>query len=114
MLYKLVGFTAFAALGTMLCLAPYQSTIARLVMHSQNQVLSAADDRLTLTTESFQAIKVVKLFAWEQQFAQTLAETREVELQALRKKVAFCALGGVSMCQSVFVSPIRPMKVLHC
>jgi len=100
MLFKLIGFSAFAAVGAMLCLTPYQSTIARLFMRYQNQVLNAADDRLTLTTEVFQAIKVLKFFAWERKFAQKLAEKRDAELHALRQRVTVFALGGVALCES--------------
>lgn len=99
MLFKLIGFSAFAAVAAMLCLTPYQSTVARLFMKYQNQVLNAADDRLTLTTEVFQAIKVLKFFAWERKFAEKLAEKRTVELVALRKRVVVFAMGGVALCR---------------
>lgn len=69
-------------------------------MRYENQVLSAADARLTLTTEVFQAIKVLKFFAWERKFAQKLAEKRDAELRALRKRVTVFALGGVALCES--------------
>lgn len=99
MLFRTIGFSAFAAVGAMLCLGPYQSTIARLFMKYQNQVLIAADERLSLTTEVFQAIKVLKFFAWERKFAEKLAEKRAAELRALRKRVTVFALGGVALCE---------------
>lgn len=99
MLFKLIGFSAFAAVGTMLCLTPYQSTVARLFMRYQTQVLNAADARLTLTTEVFQNIKVLKFFAWEKKFAEKLAERREIELQALRKSAIVFAFGAAGQCR---------------
>lgn len=99
MLFKLIGFSAFAAVGAMLCLTPYQSTVARLFMRYSNEILNAADDRLTLTTEVFQAIKVLKFFAWEKKFAEKLAEKRATELHALRKRVVVFAFGGVALCE---------------
>ena len=99
MLFNTIGYSAFAALATMLILLPIQSGVARFFMKYQSQVLAAADKRLSLTTEVFQAIKVLKFFAWEGKFQQKLDEKREVELVALRKRVIVFALGGISMCE---------------
>jgi ABC-type bacteriocin/lantibiotic exporter with double-glycine peptidase domain len=98
MLFKIIGFSAFASVGAMLCLGPYQSVIFRLFTKYQNEILLAADDRLSLTTEVFQAIKVLKFFAWERRFAEKLAEKRMTELHALRKRAGVFALGGVAFC----------------
>ena len=100
MLFKTIGYSGFAAVGTMLLLLPFQAGVARFFMRYQNQVLSAADDRLSLTTEVFQTIKVLKFFAWETKFKHSLQEKREAELNALRKRVIVFATGGVSMCKS--------------
>lgn len=100
MLFKTIGYAAFAAVATMIILLPIQSTVARFFMKYQSQVLLAADKRLSLTTEVFQAIKVLKFFAWERKFQEKLDERRNAELVALQKRVVVFACGGVSMCKS--------------
>jgi ABC-type multidrug transport system fused ATPase/permease subunit len=103
MLFNTIGYSAFAAVATMLILLPIQSGVARFFMRYQSQVLAAADKRLSLTTEVFQAIKVLKFFAWEGKFQQKLDEKREAELAALRKRVIVFALGGISMCKGLYL-----------
>ena len=98
MLFRTIGVSAFAAVGTMILLLPFQTIIARLFTVFQTRVLAAADDRLNLTTEVFQAIKALKFFAWEPKFMAMLSEKRDRELAALRKRVVVFALGGVSLC----------------
>lgn len=70
-------------------------------MHYQNQTVNAADARLTLTTEVFQAIKVLKYFAWEKKFAEKLTDKREVELRALRKRAIVFTLGAAAECEGI-------------
>lgn len=102
MLFNTIGYSAFAALGTMLLLLPLQTTVAKGFMKYQNEILLAADDRLSLTTEIFQAIKAIKFFAWEEKFSEKLEEKRSKELVALRKRVLVWAVGGIfTMCESI-------------
>jgi ABC-type multidrug transport system fused ATPase/permease subunit len=100
LLFKTIGVSAFAAFGTMILLVPAQTLVARFFMKYQNQVLVAADDRLSLTTEIFQAIKVLKFFAWERKFNDMLQKKRERELTALKKRVVVFAAGGIALCKS--------------
>ena len=100
LLVNTIGYSAFAAVGTMLLLIPFQTVVARFFMRYQNQLLSAADDRLSLTTEVFQAIKILKFFAWEEKFNEKLREKREAELTALKKRIIVFATGGIPMCKS--------------
>lgn len=99
LLFQTIGVSAFAAFGTMILLVPAQTLVARFFMKYQNQVLVAADDRLSLTTEVFQAIKVLKFFAWERKFNDMLQEKREKELTALKKRVVVFAAGGIALCK---------------
>lgn len=112
MLFRLIGFSAFAAVGIMLCLTPYQSIIARFFVRYQHQVLNAADARLTLTAEVFQAIKVLKFFAWETKFAEKLAGKREVELRALRNRATVFALGASAQCECDL--SVQFNQQMHC
>lgn len=100
LLYSTIGYSAFAAVGAMVFLLPCQTVVARLFMRYQNQVLVAADHRLSLTTEVFQAIKILKFFAWEEKFAKKLEERRQVELVALQKRVVIFAISGMFLCRS--------------
>lgn len=47
-------------------------------------MVTYTDDRVKVTNEILQAIKIVKLYAWEDSFAQKVTKTRNRELNLLK------------------------------
>ena len=48
-------------------------------------MLKAKDERMKLTTETFNSIKLLKLYNWENEFKTRILEARNVEMQVAKK-----------------------------
>ncbi|GAA5908059.1 uncharacterized protein JCM6883_004104 [Sporobolomyces salmoneus] len=93
LLFRLLGWSAIAGVAVLLILLPVQTQIAALYNRYQEQLLAAADARLTLATEVISQVRIVKYFAWESKFLEKMNETRRKELSALWKRALTMVLG---------------------
>ncbi|KAF9906098.1 hypothetical protein EC991_000965 [Linnemannia zychae] len=84
LLHRLLGWSAWVGFLTMLTIAPLQVWRAKVFGKLQRQKNSFIDERIRLTTEVLSAIKIVKLYAWEDAFLKRILEVRNVELGVLR------------------------------
>ncbi|KAF7589950.1 hypothetical protein BBP40_003489 [Aspergillus hancockii] len=84
LLYRLLGFSSFAGIVIMVFMLPVNLFIAKQFTKIQNQILAATDSRINATNEILQNIRIIKYFAWEQRFEDTVNEKRKAELKALR------------------------------
>ncbi|KAF8942793.1 hypothetical protein BGZ47_006115 [Haplosporangium gracile] len=84
LLHRLLGWSAWVGFLTMLTISPLQIWRARIFGKLQRKKNSFIDERLRLTTEVLSAIKIVKLYAWEDAFLKRILDVRNMELSALR------------------------------
>ncbi|KAE8352161.1 ATP-dependent bile acid permease [Aspergillus coremiiformis] len=84
LLYRLLGFSSFAGIVIMVFVLPVNLFIAKQFTKIQNQILASTDARIHATNEILQNIRIIKYFAWEQRFEDTVNEKRKAELKALR------------------------------
>ncbi|GAB1195744.1 hypothetical protein APSETT444_005007 [Aspergillus pseudonomiae] len=84
LLYRLLGFSSFAGIVIMVFMLPVNLFIAKQFTKIQNQILASTDARIHATNEILQNIRIIKYFAWEQRFEDTVNEKRKAELKALR------------------------------
>ncbi|KAE8321309.1 hypothetical protein BDV39DRAFT_186013 [Aspergillus sergii] len=84
LLYRLLGFSSFAGIVIMIFMLPVNLFIAKQFTKVQNQILTSTDARIHATNEILQNIRIIKYFAWEQRFEDTVNEKRKAELKALR------------------------------
>jgi hypothetical protein len=64
-----LGPSVFAGLGVMLCMMiPLNAIMARKVKTVQGQLMKIRDMRVKITNETVQAMKIIKLYAWEKSF----------------------------------------------
>ena len=61
----------------------YSSVITKLYIHCPNQ--GAADQRLKMSNEMLQGIKLLKLYGWERIYYEAIKKARIKELSALLK-----------------------------
>uniref|UniRef100_A0A7N8XXJ0 ATP-binding cassette, sub-family C (CFTR/MRP), member 9 n=1 Tax=Mastacembelus armatus TaxID=205130 RepID=A0A7N8XXJ0_9TELE len=105
LLYYFLGFSALVGASVIVLLAPIQYLVATKLADTQKSTLEYSTDRLKKTTEILKGIKLLKLYAWENIFCDSVEETRGKELTSL-KTFAFLnvlsALNGSSYF-SVFV-----------
>lgn len=84
LLYRIMGFSSFAGIALMVLMLPVNMLLAKQFHVVQKQILAGTDARIHATNEILQNIRIVKYFAWEQRFEDTVNEKRMVELKALR------------------------------
>ncbi|GAA6043182.1 hypothetical protein JCM8097_008715 [Rhodosporidiobolus ruineniae] len=94
LLYKLLGVSALAGVLTFIIIMPIQGWIGKLYGKYQLELLAAADQRLTLTTEIISEVRIVKFFAWERKFLEKMDQARRKELAALWRRALATTFGG--------------------
>jgi ABC-type multidrug transport system fused ATPase/permease subunit len=104
LLFKTIGLAALGGLMVLIVQMPVVSAFGWLYGKYSEKVQTATDERLHLTQEVIQAIRIVKSFAWQQSFAERLDEKRNIELRYLRYRLA-TQVGFVCsfLCGSIFV-----------
>ncbi|GAA5922614.1 uncharacterized protein JCM15063_003362 [Sporobolomyces koalae] len=102
LLFRLLGWSAIAGVAVLVLLLPVQTKVASLYNRYQEQLLAAADTRLTLATEVISQIRIVKYFAWENKFLEKMEVSRKKELGALWRRAMAMVLGQTLM----FSAPI--------
>jgi hypothetical protein len=88
LLFRVIGIAALAGLLVLIVQIPIVSAFGRLYGKYSGEVQSATDQRLHLAQEVFQAIRIVKSFAWEKSFTARLTEKRDIELKLMRRRLA--------------------------
>ncbi|PVI02265.1 P-loop containing nucleoside triphosphate hydrolase protein [Periconia macrospinosa] len=86
LLYRTLGPSIFAGVALMAAMIPINSRIAQRFGAIQMQVMAASDNRIQSTTEMVRNIRIIKFFAWEPHFEQTIENDRAKELQTLRSR----------------------------
>lgn len=85
MLFYYIGLSALAALALLVVLAPLTKYIAKKFTKLDEEMMEHRDRRVTLMTQTLNAIRVVKFFAWEQSVTEEVDDVRGKELHSRRK-----------------------------
>ena len=81
-----IGYApALAGLGCLICLFPFQNIFAADIGKIRRKMIQFSDERVKLINESLQAIRVIKLYAWEKPIEQRVNHVRQQESFWLRK-----------------------------
>uniref|UniRef100_A0A3P9IMM9 ATP-binding cassette, sub-family C (CFTR/MRP), member 8 n=1 Tax=Oryzias latipes TaxID=8090 RepID=A0A3P9IMM9_ORYLA len=94
LLYYLLGVSALIGASVIAVLAPVQYFVATKLSHTQKTTLEYSGERLKKTNELLRGVKLLKLYAWENIFRDSVEETRGRELSSLR---AFAIYTSISM-----------------
>ncbi|EXJ91043.1 hypothetical protein A1O1_04150 [Capronia coronata CBS 617.96] len=86
LLYKVLGFSSFAGIVLMILILPLNLYIAKSFQAAQKKIMAATDARIHVTNEVLQNIRIIKYFAWERRFQNSVNEKRKIELDALWRK----------------------------
>ncbi|KAJ7770817.1 hypothetical protein DFH07DRAFT_1057900 [Mycena maculata] len=93
-LYQVLGWSAFVGMGVMVLLFPLPGYVAKLVQTVQQQRLKRTDSRVQVVTETMNVLRMIKLFGWERQMNERVAEKREEELGWIWKRQMLDLLNG--------------------
>ncbi|RUS20234.1 hypothetical protein BC937DRAFT_95643 [Endogone sp. FLAS-F59071] len=83
MLYRVLGWSSFFGLAVMAVMMPLSNWTTSLFKKFQVALMKAKDERVAITNEFFQYIRVIKFASWENMFAKRVLKAREFELRKL-------------------------------
>ncbi|XP_045073739.1 ATP-binding cassette sub-family C member 9-like [Coregonus clupeaformis] len=105
LLYYLLGTSALIGASVIVLLAPVQYLIATKLADTQKSTLDHSTDRLKKTTEILKGIKLLKLYAWENIFCDSVEDTRGKELTSLRTFALYTSM-------SIFMNAALPIAAV--
>lgn len=85
LLFRFFGFSFLAGIGVMIFFIFGNYKMFKDYSSIQKNLLKAKDERMKLTTEGFDNIKILKLYNWENDFKNKILQYRETEISHLRK-----------------------------
>ncbi|XP_057180127.1 ATP-binding cassette sub-family C member 9 isoform X8 [Triplophysa rosa] len=112
LLYYLLGNSAIIGAGVILLLAPVQYLIATKLADTQKSTLDYSTDRLKKTTEILKGIKLLKLYAWDNIFCDSVEETREKELTSLKTFALYTSM-SIFMNAAIPIAAVLATFVTH-
>ncbi|XP_060886296.1 ATP-binding cassette sub-family C member 9 isoform X2 [Labrus mixtus] len=112
LLYYLLGCSALVGASVIVLLAPVQYLIATKLADTQKSSLEHSTDRLKKTSEILKGIKLLKLYAWENIFCDSVEETRGKELTSL-KTFAFYTSLSIFMNAAIPIAAVLATFVMH-
>ena len=86
LLFDFFSFSFFAGLGILLIFFLINLKISKLFHYYQKKMLEKKDIRMRASTETFENIKILKLYSWEKQFMKKCLLTRKDEMDAMRTR----------------------------
>lgn len=109
MLYGIIGPPVFAGIIIVLIIAPFNTFyIAKKVKSLQADQMKLKDSRIKFINQILMGIKVLKLYAWEQYFANKTTEIRKQELYLLRKAALYNAFAYITwLCSPYMVRKLH-------
>jgi len=84
-LANVVGWATLAGLAVMLLQIPLLGIVSRRSKMAQRTLMKAKDERIKVTNEVFSAIRLLKMYGWEDSFQNRIDTNREAELKQLKK-----------------------------
>ncbi|ORX63009.1 PSS-domain-containing protein, partial [Hesseltinella vesiculosa] len=86
-LYRLLGVSALFGVLVMFMAQPVTLYLSRRFQKVHQRVMACTDKRIKLMSELLNAIRIVKFFAWENEFRQRIQGARKVELKAAKSRL---------------------------
>ncbi|CAI2164333.1 9655_t:CDS:10 [Funneliformis geosporum] len=106
-LIKYLGPSALAGFGFLFIMTPFQGKVMRTLGKTRSKAAKITDERVKITQEVLQGIRVIKYYAWEESFLETLNNLRDKEMGYVRLLLSMRAgITGVTLVIPVFASII--------
>ncbi|KAJ7041534.1 hypothetical protein C8F04DRAFT_1208348 [Mycena alexandri] len=89
-LYQILGWSALVGMATMVVLLPLPAYAAKVLSGAQVKMLQSTDARIQTFLEVMNVVRMTKMFGWQKQMNEKIAEKREEELTWIwRRKMFF-------------------------
>ncbi|KAF9435261.1 hypothetical protein BGZ76_006616 [Entomortierella beljakovae] len=105
MLYRILGWSVFCGLSTIILITPFQWWTAKFFDNAQEAKSKAMDSRVRLMGELLSNIKNIKMYGYEPAFKEKVEKYRAIEVDLLRKKgIVMSFLTIVFTCLPLFIA----------
>lgn len=84
LLHRELGASAFAGIGVLLILTPFQMIFGNVVKNFRQKIFKHSDERVKVMNEIISGMKIIKYYAWEKSFRQWIKELRLKEIHSVR------------------------------
>nr|XP_057931406.1 ATP-binding cassette sub-family C member 8 isoform X2 [Doryrhamphus excisus] len=112
LLYYLLGISALIGATVIAVLAPVQYFVATKLSQTQKSTLEYSSQRLKKTNELLRGIKLLKLYAWEGIFCDSVEETRAKELTSLQAFALYTSI-SIFMNAAIPIAAVLTTFVVH-
>ncbi|XP_056138601.1 ATP-binding cassette sub-family C member 8 isoform X2 [Lampris incognitus] len=112
LLYYLLGISALIGATVIAVLAPVQYFVATKLSQAQKSTLEYSSERLKKTNELLRGIKLLKLYAWENIFCNSVEETRGKELTSLQAFALYTSI-SIFMNAAIPIAAVLTTFVVH-
>ncbi|XP_077453513.1 ATP-binding cassette sub-family C member 8 [Stigmatopora argus] len=112
LLYYLLGISALIGATVIAVLAPVQYFVATKLSQTQKSTLEYSGERLKKTNELLRGIKLLKLYAWERIFCDSVEETRGKELTSLQAFALYTSI-SIFMNAAIPIAAVLTTFVAH-
>lgn len=83
-----MGVATLAGVVVMIIMIPFTKWIAKKLAGIQRELMKVKDERIHISSEALEGIKLIKLQAWERSFLEKISGIRGAEIKVLRKYVS--------------------------
>ncbi|KAF8578287.1 multidrug resistance-associated ABC transporter [Ramaria rubella] len=91
-----LGVSALVGFGVLLLGFPIQALFVRVIYEQRKKGVKITDQRMRMTTELLQGMRLIKLYAWEMFYADKIGALREAEVRCIRTS-ALARAGLISL-----------------
>ncbi|KAM6961178.1 ATP-binding cassette sub-family C member 8 [Aplochiton taeniatus] len=112
LLYYLLGISALIGATVIAVLAPVQYFVATKLSQAQKSTLEYSSERLKKTNELLRGIKLLKLYAWEHIFCDSVEDTRTKELTSLQAFALYTSI-SIFMNAAIPIAAVLTTFVVH-
>lgn len=95
-LWSYMGPAILAGIAILLLFIPLQAFMGKIFSKFRTQTAQLSDDRIRIMNEILSAMRVIKMYAWENPFRELVDRARRSEVKVIRK-VAYCRAMNMSI-----------------
>ena len=90
--WRSIGNATFVGGALILLFVPFQSWISKKFSQLRSETAKKTDIRIKIMSEIIQGIKVIKMYAWENSFAELAADARREEIKIIQKTCLYTSI----------------------